>query len=141
MVDYPVKFSSDTKSDSGANHWHASSGNFETEVSYPEEFGGEEEHPSPESLFLMAVENCLVATFTKIAERQELVFEHIDSGAEAYLDRNEEGRPVIKEAEVSITVEGVEDREKAEQVKEAALRNCFIHRSVKTEITSDFEFR
>lgn len=141
MVEYPIRFFSSSKTDSGANLWHAGSGNFETEVSYPEEFGGDDGYPSPENLFVMAVENCMVATFKKIAERRKLVFDHINSEAEAKLERNSEGRPVIKEAEVSITVTGVEDESRAEEVKEAALKNCFIHRSVKTDIESEFDFQ
>jgi len=141
MVDYPIKFSSSSKSDSGANHWHASSGTFETELSFPEEFGGQEPYLSPETLFTMSIENCLVATFIKIAERRNLVFDHIDSEAEATLDRNSEGRPLIKEAEVEITVKGVEDKRKAKQVEEETLKNCFIHRSAKTEIESVFRFQ
>lgn len=140
MVDYPLRFETESFAQKGDKTWVSATGDKEIELTVPEEFGGEEGTPSPESLYCMSVENCLLATFKTIAERQDVEFDRIESRSEAVLSRDSEGRPEIKEADVNITVYGIED-EKAEEIREMTLKNCFIHRSVKTEIKTEFEFK
>ncbi|MFO7793687.1 MAG: OsmC family protein [Candidatus Nanohaloarchaea archaeon] len=142
MVDYPVKFSSESKAEKGKKSWPLETDEgLKTEMSVPEEFGGDSENPSPEDLFSASLQTCMIATFKTIAERKNLEYNRIESRAEVTLDRGKDSRPVMKEAEINLEVVGVSDREKAEKVAQATEKNCFIHNSVKTDVTTDFEFR
>lgn len=142
MVEYPVEFNSEIEADKSGEKWSLETGEgLETEMTTPVEFGGDEQYPSPEDLFTASVLSCMVATFRNIAERKQLQYDKISSNAEIRLDRGEDSRPVMKEGEISMEVEGVEDLEKAEQVGDAAEKNCFIHNSIKSDVTVDIEFR
>jgi len=51
MVEYPVSFSSESETGK-KKKWSVKTGEgLETEMSVPEEFGGDSENPSPEDLF------------------------------------------------------------------------------------------
>ena len=141
MVDYPVKFNSRSKSEEGEKRWHLETDEgLETDMSVPEEFGGDSEKPSPEDLFSASLQTCMIATFKTIAERKNLEYIRIESRAGVTLDRGKDSRPVMKVAEINLEVLGVSDREKAEKVAEATEKNCFIHNSVKTDVRTSFEF-
>lgn len=141
MVDYPVEFKSNSEAQKSEEKWSLETGEgLETEMSVPEEFGGSDTEPSPESLFSASIQSCLLATFKTIAERKELEYEKIESKAEVSLARGEDSRPIMKEAEIKLKIGGVKNREEAEKVAEAAEKNCFIHNSVKTSVRTSFEF-
>ena len=141
MVDYPVRFSSRSDAKNSEETWHLKTDEgLETDMSVPEEFGGDSENPSPEDLFSASLQTCMIATFKTIAERKNLEYKRIESRAEVTLDRGKDSRPVMKEAEINLEVIGVNDREKAEKVAEATEKNCFIHNSVKTDVRTSFEF-
>ncbi len=110
-------------------------------MTVPEEFDGSDDNPSPEDLFSASIMTCVVATFKSIAERKNLKYSEISAEAEGVLGRGEDTRPIIKEAEIQVQVTGVEDEKEAENVADATRKNCFIHNSVKTDVTTSFEFR
>lgn len=141
MVDYPVNFSSKSQAENGEKTWSLeTSKGLKTEMSVPEEFGGDSENPSPEDLFSASLQTCMIATFKTIAERKGLEYEKIESEARVTLDRGEDSRPVMKDGEIKLEVDGIGDKDKAEEVAQATEKNCFIHNSVKTDVTTDFEF-
>ena len=141
MVNYPVKFNSRSEAENGEKTWHLETDEgLETAMSVPEEFGGDRENPSPEDLFSASLQTCMIATFKTIAERKGLEYEEIVSEASVTLDRGEDSRPIMKEANINLEVSGVKDQEKAEKVTQATEKNCFIHNSVKTDVRTKFEF-
>lgn len=141
MVDYPIKFSSISEADSEHSQWYLrTEEGLDTEMSPPEEFGGDEEKPSPEDLFAASIQSCLLATFKTIAERKALDYEKIESRAEINLDRGEDSRPIMKNGKIELDIKGVEDKDKALEVAESAEKNCFIHNSVKTDIETEINF-
>ncbi len=109
-------------------------------MSVPEEFDGTDDVPSPEDLFNASIMTCVIATFKSIADRKGLKYSSISAEAEGVLGRGENTRPIIKEVEITVEVNDVEDRDKAEGVASATRKNCFIHNSVKTEVTTSFKF-
>ncbi|MFB6242185.1 MAG: OsmC family protein [Candidatus Nanosalina sp.] len=112
----------------------------ETGMSVPKEFGGDAEKPSPEDLFNASLASCILATFKVTAQREGLEYEKITSNCSTRLDRGDEGRPVMKEAELKVTVGGVSNHDLAEKVGEISEKNCFIHNSVETDVKTEFEF-
>ena len=141
MVDYPVEFSSRSYAENGEENWHLETDEgLETDMTVPEEFGGDKDNPSPEDLFSASLQTCMIATFETIAERKDLNYDRISSEASVNLDRGKDSRPIMKKAEINLEVEGVNDREKAESVAEATEKNCFIHNSVKTDVRTSFQF-
>lgn len=141
MVDYPVKFRSESRFQRGQEGWATNSPEgLRLEMAAPEGFGGSEEEPSPETLFCASLDSCVAATFKAIAERKGLKYTEVLTETSAVLDRGEDSRPMITEAEVDVEVKGVEEVEKAERIAEATEKNCFIHHSIETEVEMSFDF-
>jgi len=142
MVDYPVTFESSSETEKSQDDWSLETNEgLETRMSVPEEFGGEKEKPSPEDLFSASLQSCLLATFKTIAERIHLDYQKIEAEAKVSLDRGEDSRPVMKQAEINLKITEVADTGKAAEVAESAEKNCFIHNSVNTDVETNFEFR
>ena len=141
MADYPVRFQAEV-SDDGDDTWSLETDeNLETDMSVPEEFGGNSDNPSPEDLFNASLASCILATFKVTAGRKGLKYEEISSECVTELDRGEDGRPIMKKAEITVKIKGSSDRELAEEVAEISEKNCFLHNSVKTNVETSFEFR
>ncbi|MDY6776857.1 MAG: OsmC family protein [Candidatus Nanohaloarchaea archaeon] len=142
MVEYPLQFQASAVAAGNEEVWIASAEQGgEITVSGAEEFGGSPDGISPEELFALSIANCIVSTFRAIAERKDLSHEAVAADITATLDRTgEEGRPAITRAEVEVTLEGVEDRELAREIGEITDRNCFVSRSVKTEVETSYRF-
>jgi organic hydroperoxide reductase OsmC/OhrA len=140
MVDYPVKFNSESQAEKKDEDWHLETDEgLETDMTVPEEFGGDSNNPSPEDLFSASLQTCMIATFKTIAERKDLDYQRIESEASVNLDRGEDSRPVMKKADINLGVKGIDEKEKAENVAQATEKNCFIHNSVKTDVRISFE--
>lgn len=142
MVEYPVNFDAEAESSSEEKGWKVSTAEgLEREMATPEEFGGDNENPSPESLFTASLTSCILATFKVTAQRKDLEYGRVKVDGTAKLERGEkEGRPFMKEAELEITVTEVSDDELAEEVAEITDRNCFIKNSIQTDVQTDFKF-
>ncbi|MFB6116181.1 MAG: OsmC family protein [Candidatus Nanosalina sp.] len=140
MVDYPIEFRAEVEDEGGEEWILETEEGLRTEMNIPEEFGGGTEKPSPEDLFNASLASCILATFRVTAERKGLEYDKITSKCSTSLDRGEEGRPVMKEAEINVRVEGVSDQDLAEKIGEISEKNCFIHNSVETEVRTEFEF-
>lgn len=141
MVNYPVDFEAKAEASQDSDDWSlATLEGLETEMSTPEDFGGDSENPSPEDLFNASLSSCILATFKITAERKDLDYQKITVNSKTSLDRNEDGRPVMKSAELQVEVKGVSDIELAKEVARITEKNCFIHNSVKTDVNTDFEY-
>lgn len=109
--------------------------------SAPPEFHGEPGLWTPEHLFVMAAETCLMATFVAIAEKSQLAVRSYSSSARGQLHWIEmQGyRFTVLEINAVIEVENEADREKALRVLQKAERGCLIARSINSQVkvTSD----
>jgi len=141
MLDYPVKFTSRSASNRGEDKWSLETEeSLEISMDVPVEFGGSDKNSSPEDLFNASLNTCILATFKITARRKGLEFDEITVESETFLDRNEDGRPVMKKTNVTVEVYGVNDKDLGREVSEITGKNCFIHNSVKTEINTEFKF-
>ena len=141
MIEYPIDFHSESEAKNSEKDWNIKTGEgLEAEMSVPEEFGGDNENPSPEDLFNASLNSCITATFKITAQRKGLEFNKVKVKSVTSLDRNNDGRPVMKKADIEVTVSGAKDNELAEEVAEITEKNCFIHNSVETSVETDFSF-
>lgn len=140
MVDYPIRFEAEV-SDDGSDGWVIETAeDLETGMSVPKEFGGDSENPSPEDLFNASLASCILATFKVTAGRKGLEYESIEAESWTILERGDEGRPVMKDAEIKVKVKEVSNLDLAREIGDISEKNCFIHNSVRTDVETDFEF-
>jgi organic hydroperoxide reductase OsmC/OhrA len=138
MITYPISFHGDSSATPGiAKEWETSSSSLSASCSIPAEFEGISGHYSPEDFFLLALQNCFVATFKVFAHHSKLQFSELDSRATLVVDKNESGKPVMKELNLSVHLEGILDMKKANLLVKKTLESGFILNSVKTTITSE----
>lgn len=111
--------------------------------SAPPEFNGDPGLWSPEHLFVIAAETCLMATFAAIAEKSQLGLRGYSSSAHGTLEWDEMQGYVFTEIEIRavIDIESEADREKALRVLQKAERGCLVARSMDTEVTVTAEIR
>ena len=140
MVNYPIEFRAEIQDDKGEEWKLETEENMETFMSAPEEFGGDSENPSPEDLFNASLASCFLATFKVTAQRKGLNYEKITSESSTKLDRDEDGKPMMKEAKITVNIEGASDHDLGREIGEIAEKNCFIHNSVETEVNTEFKF-
>jgi len=98
----------------------------------PPEFGGPGGGFSPEELYALALTNCFTATFKVIAEKSRLSYESIRVEGDLTVDLGEDKRPWMARIDLSATLEGTDDAEKAKRILEKASTSCLILNSVKT---------
>ena len=120
--------------------WETSSSSFKSFCAVPKEFEGSGTSTSPEDFYLMALQNCFMATFKVYAQYSKLSFEKLDVKTELIVDLNESKKPCMKEIQFKIDVFGASDLKKAQLLVNKTLENGFILQSVKTTITSTINF-
>jgi organic hydroperoxide reductase OsmC/OhrA len=136
MIQYPVKFTGRSIASSGMKtSWHTMASGHELNCSVPAEFEGDGTNPSPEDYFLLAIQNCFIATFKVFAEYSKLTFHEVSIQSELEVDRNPEGKITMKSMALNIQITGVSDEKKARLLVDKTLKTGFIIQSVKTEIT------
>ncbi len=135
MIQYPVQFSGKSVAASGIKtSWDTVASGHELNCSVPSEFEGDGTNPSPEDYFLLALQNCFVATFKVFAEYSKLTFTDLSVQSELEVDRNSEGKITMKSMVLNILISGVSDEKKARLLVDKTLKTGFIIQSVKTEI-------
>jgi organic hydroperoxide reductase OsmC/OhrA len=104
--------------------------------SAPPEFNGEPGYWSPEHLYVLAAETCLMATFVAIAEYSELPVRSYSSTARGKLEWIEGQGYRFTELEIrpKVEIEKEADREKALKVLQKAEKGCLIARSMSANI-------
>lgn len=135
MIRYPVLFLGESNAVSGIRApWQTMASGHELSCSVPTEFDGDGTHPSPEDYFLLAIQNCFVATFKVFAEYSKLTYSGLDVSSELVVDRSESGKVTMTELRLHIRLSGVSDEKKARLLVDKTLNTGFIIQSVKTEI-------
>lgn len=107
------------------------------EVATPPPFqGGVEQIWSPEHLFTSAVVSCFMTTFLAIAANSKLTYSNFKCNAKGKLEQIE-GKYLMTEIllEAHLTIDNIENKEKAERVLEKSERACLISNSIKSTVT------
>lgn len=107
------------------------------EVATPPPFqGGVEQIWSPEHLFTSAVVSCFMTTFLAIAANSKLTYSDFKCNAKGKLEQIE-GKYLMTEVllEAHLTIDNIENKEKAERVLEKSERACLISNSIKSTVT------
>ena len=95
---------------------------------------------SPEDLYLLSLTACFIATFKVFAEKTQLAYEELSGEAELMIDRNEHGVPEIKKVELTFTLKGAQDQEKAKGLLEESRKYCLVSNAVKSELVFNYKF-
>lgn len=107
------------------------------EVATPPPFqGGMEQIWSPEHLFTSAVVSCFMTTFLAIAANSKLTYSDFKCNAKGKLEQIE-GKYLMTEVLLAahLTIDNIENKEKAERVLEKSERACLISNSIKSTVT------
>jgi organic hydroperoxide reductase OsmC/OhrA len=137
MVNFPVAFIGQSQATSGIKTaWMTSASEGESACCIPPEFEGQGGNFSPEDFFLLALQNCFVATFKVYAEYSKLSFTNLQVKGELIVDKNDDGKPVMKDFNLMIEIDEVQDQKKALLLIKKTLSNGFILQSVKTNVVS-----
>lgn len=105
--------------------------------SAPEYLGGEG-FSNPEELLASALSSCHMLTFLAVASKMGYTVDSYADTAEAFLNKNEEGRMSVTEITLKpvIVFSGakIPDADQLKSLHEKAHRNCFIANSIKTKV-------
>lgn len=107
------------------------------EVATPPPFqGGLEQIWSPEHLFTSAVVSCFMTTFLAIAANSKLTYSDFKCNAKGKLEQIE-GKYLMTEVllEAHLTIDNIENKEKAERILEKSEHACLISNSIKSTVT------
>ncbi len=138
MIQYPIVFKGGAEGPSGKNtSWDVFSSSFETTCAVPPEFEGGGGTFSPEDFFLLALENCFIATFKVYAEYSKFDYERIEINSTLTVDKSESGQVMMKDIHFMIGLKGVKDARKAQLLTKKVMDSGFILQSVKTNISFD----
>jgi len=142
MIKYPLSFTVHSKGAAGVpTPIEASAENFPPIAgAIPKEFGGPGGGYSPEDLFAISVISCLIATFKVFAEKGKLVYTEISAEAKLGIDRNAEGVPEFQTLEMSFTLTGVEDQEKAKTLLAESQKYCLVSNAITCKKTFNYAF-
>lgn len=138
MITYPLTFFGSAQAGPGMKEsWQTGASDFHNSCCVPVEFDGAGGHHSPEDFFLLALQNCFVATFKVYAEHSKLTFLSLDVKGELIVDKNEQNRPVMKQLNIHIDLKGASDVNRGRSLIKKALDSGFILQSVKTEVVPE----
>jgi organic hydroperoxide reductase OsmC/OhrA len=136
MTNLPIEFISDAKTlNKFENPWEVTSGNQKAICAIPPEFGGLGGGFSPEDLFMQSAINCFVGTFKVMAKLSKLNFGELEVKGKLLVDKNAEGKIIMKSIHLEILIAQVDRAEKAEIIANKALKEGFILNSLKSQIT------
>ncbi|ASD64599.1 OsmC family protein [Bdellovibrio bacteriovorus] len=141
MSKYPMFFKARAESLSGIQTpWDSKPMSVDAglQMAIPAEFEGPGGGFSPEDLYVMALQNCFVATFKVFAEKSRLAYESLRVESELTVDRDEAGRPWMARCVFAVYLEGCVQIENAKRILARTSENCMILNSVKTEKVFEF---
>ncbi|MFV3409848.1 OsmC family protein [Bdellovibrio bacteriovorus] len=141
MSKYPMFFKARAESFSGIQTpWDSKAMSVDAglQMAIPAEFEGPGGGFSPEDLYVMALQNCFVATFKVFAEKSRLAYESLRVESELTVDRDEAGRPWMARCVFAVYLEGCVQIENAKRILARTSENCMILNSVKTEKVFEF---
>jgi organic hydroperoxide reductase OsmC/OhrA len=141
MLSYPINFKGSANATSGIkSSWEVEASGFSEKCCVPAEFEGEGGTFSPEDFFLLALENCFVATFKVYAEYSKLNYKALNIKTQLSVDKDESGKPMMSTIHFEIEIMDASDQKKATLLVNKTLESGFILRSVKTNITHELKF-
>lgn len=142
MIKYPLFFEVKALSTKGvATPMEATAENFPPiACSIPKEFMGPGSGYSPEDLFSLSLLTCLIATFKVFAEKSKFEFEKVHAEAKLTIDRNAQGIPELKKIDVTFSLSGVQDQDKAKMLLGEAQKYCLVSNALKTEKAFHYNF-
>jgi organic hydroperoxide reductase OsmC/OhrA len=89
MTKYPVSFFGHSNSTPGIEtSWHTQASEFKLECAVPKEFDGGGLNLSPEDFYLLALQNCFLATFKVYGHFSKLNFEKVEVKCELLIWMN-----------------------------------------------------
>lgn len=132
MVEYNEDYESSAVADDTSDGWTTSSRG-EYDVGITPEFDGEFEGPAPENYYVIALTNCYIATFKKIASNSGLSFENIDADGTLRL-RPSDGTTVVDSFELTVELTVSEASNKVDILLERTSEYCFILNSVAFDV-------
>lgn len=107
------------------------------------EFLGTAGLPDPEQAYTASLSSCHMLTFLAICSLRKLTVESYRDEAVGFLEKGENGKPVLARVELHPTTtfaDGIEvSREILEELHHKAHDECFLANSVKTEIVTVLE--
>ncbi|MFV8259536.1 OsmC family protein [Bdellovibrio bacteriovorus] len=141
MSKYPMFFKAKAESLAGIQTpWDSKAMSVDAglQMAIPAEFEGPGGGFSPEDLYVMALQNCFVATFKVFAEKSKLAYESLRVESELTVDRDEAGRPWMARCVFAVYLEGCVQIENAKRILAKTSESCMILNSVKTEKVFEF---
>jgi organic hydroperoxide reductase OsmC/OhrA len=136
MITYPIDFEARASAAAGiAANWNAVASGHSSPCAVPPEFDGPGGAFSPEDYFLLAIQNCFIASFKVFAEYSRLSYSELTVAARLTVDKDASGKPWMDAAHLVVELRGALDAKKAELLVKKTIENGFILRSVKTKIT------
>ncbi len=138
MIKYPLYFHGKSEAGPGMKtSWNTSASDREVMCSVPAQFEGDGTYQSPEDYFLLAVQNCFVATFKVYAQYSNLEFKTLSLESSLEVNPIENGKTVMKSVTLKISLSGVTNENRAKILIQKTLANGFILQSVKSEIKTE----
>lgn len=138
MINYPVAFEANATTNPGINvTWNSLASDQETVCSIPKEFEGPGGAFSPEDYFLLALQNCFIATFKVFAEHSRLEFDELKVNSKLMVSKDNLGKPWMESAHLTVNISGIKDEKKCNLLIKKTFDSGFILRSVKTNISYD----
>jgi organic hydroperoxide reductase OsmC/OhrA len=138
MIQYPLYFEANAEAHPGTNtSWNIESSGHHLECAVPTAFEGIAGHLSPEDLFLLAIQNCFIATFKVYAYHSKLHFNQLKVEAKLTVDKDEQQKPCMHSVHLKIYFSGVESPDKCRIIVKKTLEQGFILRSVKSQISHE----
>jgi organic hydroperoxide reductase OsmC/OhrA len=103
------------------------------------EYLGDADRADPEEAFTAALTSCHMLTFLAIASMSGFVIESYEDEAVGHLEKADDGKPWLAKVEMHPKIEFSGDKipslEDIDKLHEKSHHECFLARSVKTEIT------
>jgi organic hydroperoxide reductase OsmC/OhrA len=141
MLSYPISFFGSSKATPGMEtNWKTDASGNEISCAVPKEFDGSGIGMSPEDLYLLALQNCFLATFKVYAHYSKLTFKSVEVKSELVVDLDEAKKPCMRKILMRIDLTEASDLKKAQLLVKKALDNGFILQSVKTEIIPEIHY-
>jgi len=142
MIKYPLFFEVSANSTTGIETQVQASAHDLPPIScaVPPEFGGPGGGYSPEDLYALAVVTCFISTFKVFAVRAKLAFSGIQGEAKLTIDRNAAGVPELNKVDLTFTLTGVEDQEKAKTLLAESEKYCLVSNAIRSEKSFTYKF-
>ncbi len=140
MIQYPLHFQASLQGPAGIQTtWDSTVGQHSLACNVPKEFEGPGGGVSPEDLFVLALCNCLVATFKVYAEYSKVSFEDLSVLGDLTVDLNENKKPIMKTCLLKARLKKASNPDLAKRLLQRAFESGFILNSVKTELHLEIE--